>query len=83
VNDKALQGRKPKNYRDNELLKRVGENIRTARESKNLTIVDLSVAMSVDPTQVGRVERGIVNFTVSYLSLFAKALEVSMEDLLK
>lgn len=35
-----------------------------------------------DYSQINRVELGKVNFSVSYLSLIAKALEVKPQDLL-
>jgi putative transcriptional regulator len=75
---------KRKYYRDDEFLRMVGERIRELRKAKGLTQLELSVAIGdKDNSQIHRMEAGKVNFSVSYLSLIAKILEVSPEELLK
>lgn len=68
-------------YRDDVFLKRIGERIRQLRIQKGLTQTDLAFKCNdQDYSQINRVELGKVNFSVSYLSLLAKALEISPED---
>ena len=72
-----------KYYRDDEFLSSIGEKIREIRLSKNLTQMDLAFKCNdKDYSQINRVELGKVNFSVSYLSLIASALEVKPKDLL-
>lgn len=47
-----------------------------------MSIYDLAFECEVDYSQIGRMELGKVNFTVSSLSRIAKGLKVDMNDLL-
>ncbi|HUZ59902.1 MAG TPA: helix-turn-helix transcriptional regulator [Hanamia sp.] len=70
-------------YRDDEFLKQIGDKIRELRISKDMTQMDLAFKCNdMDYSQINRVELGKVNFSVSYLSLIAQALEVSPKRLL-
>ena len=70
-------------YRDDEFLKQKGNKIRGLRLAKGLTQMDLAFACNdKDYSQINRIELGKVNFSVSYLSLIARALGVSPQDLL-
>lgn len=70
-------------YRDDEFLKEIGEIVRELRVSKGMTQMDLAFKCNdKDYSQINRVELGKVNFSVSYLSLIASALEVTPQDLL-
>lgn len=74
---------KRKYYRDDIFLAKVGEKIRELRLSKGLSQTDLAFKCGdKDYSQINRVELGKVNFSVSYLSLIADALNVSSADLL-
>ena len=76
------QGRKGY-YRDDEFLKQIGEKIRELRLAKGLTQMDLAFACNdKDYSQINRIELGKVNFSVSYLTLIAKVLDVTPQDLL-
>jgi len=75
-------GRRPY-YRDAEFLKKIGENVRAFRLKKGMSQTELAFeCKEVDYSQIARMERGEVNFTVSYLSLIAKVLEIAPQDLL-
>jgi hypothetical protein len=64
-------------YRDDEFLKQVGNKNRELRLEKKLTQMDLAFACNdKDYSQINRI------FSVSYLSLIAKVLEVTTRDLL-
>ena len=57
--------------------------IREIRLNKGLTQTDLAFKCNdKDYSQINRVELGKVNFSVSYLSLIANALDVEPKDLL-
>ena len=69
---------KRKYYQDEDFLKKVGENIRRIRLEKGMTQMELAYACNdIDYSQINRMERGKVNFSVSYLSLLAQALETT------
>ena len=79
----AKQVRKPY-FRDDEFLKAVGENVRSLRIGKGMTQMELAFACNdIDYSQINRIELGKINFTVSYISLLAKVLEVSPDELMK
>ncbi len=74
---------KLKNYRNDVKLKIIGEKIRNYRLAKGLTQADLAFECNEkDWSQISRMERGLVNFTISYLLLIAEVLEISPKDLL-
>ncbi len=70
-------------YRDDDFLLKIGTKIRELRLLKGLSQMELAFACNdKDYSQINRVELGKVNFSVSYLSLIADALEVTPKDLL-
>ena len=70
-------------YRDEIFLKEIGERIRSLRQEKEMSQMDLAFECNeIDYSQINRIELGKVNFSVSYLKIIAKALEVSHLDLL-
>jgi transcriptional regulator with XRE-family HTH domain len=70
-------------YRDDEFLKQIGNKIRELRLEKGLTQMDLAFACNdKDYSQINRIELGKVNFSVSYLTLIAKVLNVIPQELL-
>jgi transcriptional regulator with XRE-family HTH domain len=71
-----------KHFRDDNRLKIIGVNIRKYRLAKGLTQNDLAFSCGdKDWSQISRMERGLVNFSISYLFLVAEMLEVSPESL--
>jgi transcriptional regulator with XRE-family HTH domain len=70
-------------YRDDEFLKTIGAKIRKLRLKKGLTQMELAFACNdKDYSQINRIELGKVNFSVSYLLLLAKVLEVEPTELI-
>jgi transcriptional regulator with XRE-family HTH domain len=63
-------------------LKRIGENIRAARKSKNLTIETLSELAGVSESFLGTVERGESSISIETLISLCKALDVSADSLI-
>lgn len=77
------KGSKKIYFRDDDFLKQIGEKIRALRVKRGLTQMDLAFKCNdKDYSQINRVELGKVNFSVSYLSLIAAALDVKPKDLL-
>ena len=71
------------NPKDPEAIKRLGENVRKYRTLKGFTIVELAEKCEVDYTTISKIERGLVNTTVSMISIIAKVLIVDPGDLFK
>ena len=71
-------------YRDDELLSKIGWRIRELRVHKGLTQMELAFKCNdVDYSQINRIELGKVNFSVSFLTLIAEALEIEPAELFK
>lgn len=68
--------------RDSELLERLGHHLKAIRTSKGLSQEEVAYRADIPINQVGRIERGEVNTTVSTLFALAKGLEVLPEQLL-
>jgi transcriptional regulator with XRE-family HTH domain len=78
-----LKKQKKRYYRDDDFLTKVGQRIRAIRTTQGLTQTDLAFRCNdKDYSQINRVELGKVNFSVSYLSLIASALNVEPRELL-
>jgi transcriptional regulator with XRE-family HTH domain len=70
-------------YKDDAFLNAIGMKVRALRTAKGITQMDLAFKCNdKDYSQINRIELGKVNFSVSYLSLIAKALDVTPKDLL-
>ncbi|AOW48001.1 transcriptional regulator (plasmid) [Acetobacter ascendens] len=65
------------------LIGTLAENIRRLRNARNLSQEKLADICGLHRTYVGSVERGERNITLSSLEILAKALDVSVIDLLK
>jgi len=69
-------------FRDDDLLIQIGVKIREARMKKNVSQETLANECEIDYSQINRMELGKVNFSVSYLSKIAGALNINSKDLL-
>lgn len=58
-----------------------GKNLKKIRESKNITQAQLAIDCDFDVSVISRIERGVVNTSLSNLKLIAKALNISPKDL--
>ena len=63
--------------------KRLGENLKEIRMSKNITQSELAEKLSADKSFVSNIENGKTNTTLSTITSLAKALGVSTNELLK
>ncbi|MEY2878030.1 MAG: hypothetical protein RLZZ15_410 [Verrucomicrobiota bacterium] len=65
----------------NPALKRFGTNVRTLRETRELSQEELAEIADLDRTYVGGLERGERNATLGSILRIAKALKTSVADL--
>lgn len=73
---------KAKGYlRDPLLIIAVGSNLRAIRTKKKITQEELAHRAGIAVSQVGRIERGELNISISTLSVLARALDVAPKDM--
>lgn len=72
-----------KHRRNETAISTLAANIRRYRAERSLTIMELANLVGVDYSQIGRMERGVVNANVSVIFDIAEALGVTPSDLLK
>jgi transcriptional regulator with XRE-family HTH domain len=70
-------------YKDGNAIKAFGKRVRQIREQQGLTIEEFANRSELHATQVGRIERGETNVTISYIYLLAVALGIEPDVLLK
>ncbi len=72
-----------KHFRKDAELIAIGQNIKKFRELKGYTQNELAfMCGDKDWSQISRMERGVVNFSISYLLLVAEKLDVSAKELI-
>ena len=70
------------NLRDKKLLIAFGLNLRKIRKNNKLTLEELAFEADIELSQVYRIEKGLVNPTLSTLNTLAKALKINLSELL-
>jgi transcriptional regulator with XRE-family HTH domain len=68
---------------DKKLLQKIGERIRILRLKAGFSQEKLSFECDLDRTYIGSVERGERNISIINLSKLAKALHISVSNLLE
>lgn len=63
-------------YTDWEGIRAFGNKLRELRKEKGVSQEELCRRANLQLSQVGRIERGEINTSISFVYLFAKALEV-------
>jgi transcriptional regulator with XRE-family HTH domain len=66
---------------DTTFLKTFGNNLKNIRVSKNITQAQLAIDCDFDVSVISRIERGIVNTSLSNLKLISSALNISIKEL--
>ena len=66
-----------------QLAKKIGRNIKTLREARNINQSELSRRCYKDPQWMEKIEHGKVNPTIYSLYIISIALEVPLEELMK
>lgn len=69
-------------YQDKEFITKVGILLRKLRESKGIGQEELSLEAGLQPSQVGRTERAIINTSISHIAAYARILGVHPKELL-
>jgi transcriptional regulator with XRE-family HTH domain len=67
---------------DKKSLKKFGENLRKLRKEKGLSLREMSYACSIDNSKIAKIEKGMVNITLTTLLQLAVALETHPTTLL-
>jgi transcriptional regulator with XRE-family HTH domain len=68
-------------YRDEFVIRKLGLNLKKIRTEKGLTQEELSYKSELDISQIGRIERGLVNTSISVLNKIANALQIELKEL--
>lgn len=71
------------NNRDIEVLNSFGQRLREVRINRGLSQHALALCAGMSKNQVGNIERGEVNVTLSTINLIAKTLDIPLEELMK
>ncbi|AFD05339.1 helix-turn-helix domain-containing protein [Solitalea canadensis] len=69
-------------YRDQEFIDNIRKRIREIREIKGIVQEDIVDRTGFNIAQIGRIERGISNTSISNIAAIARALEVHPRELL-
>ena len=73
--------RKKGYIRQEEKLKAFGAHIRHLRQQKNLSIQALADLCNIEYSQLSRIERGIINTSLSNVFAIAEALNIPSKEL--
>jgi transcriptional regulator with XRE-family HTH domain len=68
--------------RDEKLLIKFGNRLRKIRDDKNLSQQELADYSDIPKNQIGRIERGEINPSLSTMNSIANALELKLSQLL-
>lgn len=69
------------NNREDYFVSQFGRKVKELREQKNLTQLDLAAKTNMPIRQIGRIERGEVNTTITASVVIAAALDVHVKIL--
>lgn len=68
-------------YRDEKFIKKFGLKIKEVRKAKKISQEQLAGDTGFELSQIGRIERGEINTSISHVAAIAKALIVKPEEL--
>ena len=72
---------KMKYKRNDEGIKAFGKNLKKIRKEKNVTQEQLAFDTGLELSQIGRIERGVINTSISNVFEIAKALNIEVKKL--
>lgn len=67
--------------KDIEFLKLFGERLKMLRREKNITQSQLAFEADIQISQISRIERGLINTTITNVKVIAKVLDISVKEL--
>ena len=62
--------------RNDTAVKLFGKNLRTIRKLKGISQEELAYRTNLELSQIGRIERGVINTSISNVFIIAESLEV-------
>ena len=68
-------------FKDQEFITQFGLRLRAIRLSKGISQEELAGRTGFELSQIGRIERGTVNTSISHVSAIAKAMKIEPEEL--
>lgn len=68
------------NIKNEKVIKAFGKRVRELRTSKNLSQERLANLAEIPLSQIGRIERGEINPTLSTINALSEALSISISD---
>ena len=71
------------NIKNQKVIKAFGNRVRVLRLIENWSQEQLANNADIPISQIGRIERGEINTTISTIFALAKALNVPVEDMIK
>jgi transcriptional regulator with XRE-family HTH domain len=69
------------NTRNDAYLKAFGENLRKLRKKHGMTMMELAFEADIEYSQVAKIERGLINTTISTAYNLAMALGINQHEL--
>lgn len=69
------------NTRNEAYLKAFGDHLRKLRKKQGMTMMELAFEADIEYSQVAKIERGLVNTTISTTLILAQSLKVKPADL--
>jgi transcriptional regulator with XRE-family HTH domain len=69
------------NVKNKALIKSLGERIRKVRNEKGISQEELANEADIPLSQIGRIERGETNPTISSLFVISQALDIELKNL--
>jgi transcriptional regulator with XRE-family HTH domain len=70
------------NYsREEDFIKNFGKNLSGMRKERKLSQEELAFKCELEYSQISRIERGVINTSISNVYKIAKALEIHPRDL--
>ena len=68
-------------YRDEKFIKKFGLKLKEIRKAKKISQEQLAGDTGFELSQIGRIERGEINTSISHVAAIAKALKIKPEEL--
>lgn len=69
--------------RDISAITILGNNVRKYRTEKNITMEALANMANIEYSQISRIERGLINTSISVIFAIAQALDIKPSQLLE
>ncbi|WP_435136755.1 helix-turn-helix domain-containing protein [Formosa sp. A9] len=66
---------------ENEYLIAFGKNLRKLRKEKGFTQAKLAIDLNIEISQISRIERGVINTSISNVYKISKVLKIGIKEL--